>query len=264
MSQRRVCAISQLKDPVTDCADSITDWFLDSPAAIPDADGNLQYPPPTPGDSGPPPNGPYLQQVEPSIYRVVVHPIPPDIAAGIQFSIPAGQSAPPPPLYCQVPVELAASDPAARSQLFIAPPPFADTAVQAEQWARNNGFAFLPTIACSQDLINASGSGGGIVITAVITSPVPGQVITEGVPIIGTVQFSSNQAQYYKLEIIGGQFGDWVTIGQTHNNPVVNGQLETLPGPPGLQPGNYQLRLVVVGNDGNYVQPPYVIPFVVP
>jgi hypothetical protein len=30
-----------------------------------------------------------------------------------------------------------------------------------------------------------------------------------------------------------------------------------------LQPGNYQLRLVVVGLDGNFVQTPYTVPFTV-
>ena len=160
------------------------------------------------------------------------------------------------------------ASPTARSKACsprFAPPPVPADAVQAEIYARNNGFAFLPTIPCSADLINI-GSGGGFgapVVQAVITSPVPNQVITDNTPILGTVQFTFDQAQFYKLEIIGGGFGDWTTIGTTHNTSVINGVLETLPGP-GLPSGSYQLRLVVVGLDGNYVQQPYVVPFVVP
>ena len=78
-------------------------------------------------------------------------------------------------------------------------------------------------------------------------------------PVIGTVQFSPDQALYYKVEISGGQFGgNWVTVGDTHSNSVVNGQLEYLAA---LPPENYQVRLVVVGHDGNFVQPPYTVAF---
>ncbi|MCA9910505.1 MAG: hypothetical protein KC519_17735, partial [Anaerolineae bacterium] len=132
----------------------------------------------------------------------------------------------------------------------------------AELYARNNGIAFLPTIACSPELLTVGGYGPSVV-TAYISSPTPGQVITENTPIIGTVQFTYDQAQFYKLEIIGGGFGDWTTIGATHSESVVNGQLEILPGP-GLVSGNYRLRLVVVGTDGNFAQAPYEVPFVVP
>ena len=47
---------------------------------------------------------------------------------------------------------------------------------------------------------------------------------------------------------------------RTHNGAVVNGVLENLPP---LPPGNYQIQLIVVGNDGNYVQPPYQVGFTV-
>ncbi|MBE0690319.1 MAG: hypothetical protein IH587_09390, partial [Anaerolineae bacterium] len=129
-------------------------------------------------------------------------------------------------------------------------------------YARNNGISFLPTIACSPELLSVGGYGPSLV-TAYISSPMPGQVITENTPIVGTVQFTYDQAQFYKLEIIGGGFSDWTTIGATHGESVINGQLETLPGP-GLISGNYRLRLVVVGNDGNFAQAPYEVPFVVP
>src|SRR5690606_1819372 len=105
----------------------------------------------------PPASGPWLHQVEPDLYRVLVHSIPPEVGQSIQFGVDPGQQPPPAPIYCQVPVELVGSAPAAREQLFIAPPPNAQDAVKAEQWARANGVPFLPTIACNPDLLSATG-----------------------------------------------------------------------------------------------------------
>ncbi len=261
VSLKAICNIAALKDPATDCGSNTTnEWFLDSSAGIPDADGNLQFAPqPQPTPNNPPASGPWVQTYEPSIYSVLVSPIDPSVASTIQFSVPVGQQSPPPPLYCQVPVELQGSAPAARQQLFIAPPPVPADAVQAENYARANGYAFLPTIACTPQLLSASGSP--IVITAFISQPTSGQVVTAGTPITGTVQFSPSQAQYWKLELHGGQFGDnWVTMNDVQHNSVVNGQLDVIPG---LQPGNYDMQLIVVGNDGNYVQTPYQVSFTV-
>ncbi len=260
MSLRSICSIDALHEPSLDCGSTVNEWFLDSPAGIPDADGNLQYPPaPQPTSPAPPPTGPWLQEIQPDIFSVLVNPIDPNVANSIVFSVQPGQPQPPPPLYCQVPIEAASQAPNARQQLFIAPPPVPADAVQAENYARANGFSFLPTIACTPELLAAS--SGPVVITAFISQPSPGQIISAGFPIIGTVQFSPQQAQYWKLELTGGQFGsNWVTMNDVQYNNVINGQLTALPG---LQPGNYQIQLVVVGNDGNYVQTPYSVAFTV-
>ncbi|MBN8635933.1 MAG: penicillin-binding protein [Anaerolineae bacterium] len=253
-----LCTV-RLTDPALDCSQRINEWMFDTPAARWNGQG-LDYPPATQAPSDQPPAaGPWLREVEPDIYRVLVSPLPPDIANLIQFQVAPGQAAPPAPAYCQVPVELQGSAPAAREQLFIAPPPFPDDAARAEQYARSQGIAFLPTIACTPDLLNAAGNP--TVLTAFISSPAPGQTVSGSVPIIGTAQFSADQASYYKLELSGGQFGSsWVTLGEVHPNSVVNGQLELFPGDR-LQPGQYSLQLVVVGLDGNYVQQPYQVTF---
>jgi len=260
MALRRLCSLSAMREPAQECTASVSEWFLDGAAAVPDGQGGLQYrdaPPPT--QDVPPASGPWLREVEPDIYRVLVNPVAPEIANQIVFAPQPGQPSPPPPLYCQVPFEQAASSPGAREQLFIAPPPVPEDATRAEQYARNNGIAFLPTIACSTELLSAVGSP--LVITAFITQPGNGQVVTGNMPIVGTAQFSPGQAQYYKIEISGGQFaGNWFTLGDVHYNSVVNGQLELLQAE-GLQPGQYTIQLVVVGNDGNYVQAPYQVTF---
>lgn len=258
LSFQRFCAIAALRDPAMDCSQSITELWMDTPAGLPDGQGGLMYPAAEPpADSQQPASGVWLREVEPSLYRVYVHSLP----AGTQVVFQqVGAVAPPQPIYCQLPIEVVASDPAAREQLFIAPPPVPEDAARAEQYARANGFAFLPTIACSPELIAAT--GGTNVITAFISQPSPGQVVTAGTPILGTAAFTPQQAQYFKLELYGGQFGDsWVTMSEINPNSVVNGQLGEMPG---LQPGSYIIQLVVVGNDGNYVQPPYQVPFTVP
>jgi membrane peptidoglycan carboxypeptidase len=262
MSLRQVCNVRALSEGSTSCP-TISEWLLDGPAGIPDENGELVFRQQQGNREAAPVAGqPFQQEVSPGVIRVLASPIPQSIAAGLILQAGPGIPAPPSPRYCQVPSGLAGSAPAAQDLLFLAPPPAPADAVEAEQYAVNNGLAYLPTIACNQELLNAQPAGGAIVLTAIITSPSPGQVITEGIPVLGTVQFSPEQAEYFKLEIRGGQFPDWTTIGSTHRNSVVNGQLEFLPGYPGLQPGSYEVRLAVVGN-GNYVQEPYTVPFTV-
>ncbi len=264
VSLRQICDIRRLQDPAQNCPATVNEWFLDSPAGLPDADGNLIYPPNSPRQPEIiPQRGSYVQILEPGVMRSAVFRLDPGLASAIQFPVAAGERQPPPPLYCRVPLELVSSTPGVTEQLFIPPPPVQADAVEAEEYARARGLAFLPTIECTPELLQ----GGGQVapgVLAVIQSPAPGSTITDATPIIGTAQFSPGQANFYKLEIIGGQFGNWTTIGQTHANSVINGQLEILPGPPGLQPGQYRLRLALIGTDGNALVTSPETPFIVP
>jgi membrane peptidoglycan carboxypeptidase len=255
MAIREICDVRRLQDPATDCT-RLREWFLEGPAGIPDEQGNLIYPQvqqqPQQQTSG----GVQLKQVSPGVFQVLTYRLNPGLAAAIQFT---SNPPPPPPLYCQVPVELAGTATGAQEQLFIAPPPDPEDAIKAENYARDRGLAFLPTVACTPELLQGGG-GGAIVTTAVITSPKPGDVLTNETPILGTVQFSPDQAKFYKVEVTGGPFGDWVTLGTTHSENVVNGQLENLY-VPGLANGSYKLRLVIVDNGGGFLQPPYEVPF---
>ncbi|MBZ0297464.1 MAG: transglycosylase domain-containing protein [Anaerolineae bacterium] len=262
ISQQQLCDLSAMADPVTDCRSRVTEWLLDSPAGIPNADGTLNYPPVVVQQPQQVSSGPNLVQAEPGIYRVLVHRLPSELASQITFSLPVGQAPPPTPLYCQVPVEL---EPTARSigateQLFITPPVDAKEAVEAENFARSANLAFLPSIACSPELLQGGATYGPNVVTAVINSPQPGAVLTGETPIIGTVQFSRDQAQFYKVEIIGGQYGGWTTVGSTHSDSIVNGQLENLY-VPALESGSYRIRLAIVDWTGGFLQAPYEVPF---
>ncbi|MEZ4667114.1 MAG: transglycosylase domain-containing protein [Anaerolineae bacterium] len=263
MSLREICDVRSLRDPASDCR-RINEWFLDGPAGIPDADGNLNYPP-APQPAPQQVNGVQLREVSPGVFQVIVFRLAPEIANLIQFQVSPGQLPPPTPLYCQVPDSLVPSAVGAQAQLFIAPPPVPDDAVSAENYARNTGLAFLPTITCSPELLQGGGSSGSfgpIVTTAVITSPQPGAVLSAETQILGTVQFTPDVGKFYKMEIIGGQFTGWTTFGNTHSENVVNGVLENLY-VPGLDAGSYTMRLVIVDNTGGFLQTPFEVPFTV-
>jgi hypothetical protein len=93
-----------------------------------------------------------------------------------------------------------------------------------------------------------------------ITSPAQGDTVSGILPIVGTADFDPQKVQFYKIELGipkgDGQY-DWVTLGETHNTPVVNGTLEMLHAD-ALAPGQYLLRLIVV-QDSNYVGEPHTI-----
>jgi hypothetical protein len=233
--------------------------MLDSPAAVPDGEGNLvpQAPAPQPQQSA---NGPQPVEVEPGVIRVAVYPVNGDLANAIAAADPGGKTVP--PRYCQVPIEVAGQLQGVQEQLFLAPPPDQDDAFYARRWAQAAGVAILPQYACNEQMLSMAPGGGSPVVVANIMSPSPGQEIPASQPIdiIGSAMFSPGQAEYYKVEIRGGPFANFQTINDIHREGVANGVLERI-GPYALQPGEYVLQLVIVGTDGNWLQQPYTVPF---
>ncbi len=267
MTRQQICEIGTLRDPATDCPATRTEWFMESAAVVPDGQGNLV--PGTPVlavplvTPDPEANGPQLNEPERGLFQAVVKALPPDVAQAVQAaqrtpSLPD----PAPPRYCLIPneVDLGLVD-GAQGLLFIGGPQDPQDAIYAARWADAHDVPILPTLPCTAEMLLAS--GGPVVVEAYISSPAPGDVVTTEIPIIGTANFSPQQAEYYKLELRGPAFPDWVTIGQPHGNAVISGQLETLAAA-GLPSGTYYLRLIIVGLDGNYLQEPYQVSFVVP
>ncbi len=270
LSRRRVCEISTLQDPAAECTSTRVEWFMDSPARVPDGLGNMVEgttwlaPPLTAFD--PAANGPQFSEVERGLYQTVVMPLSPDLAQAALVSMRSPSlPEPPAPRYCLVPNEVAGQVANAQVLLFIGGPTDPADAIYAAHWAQARNVPILPTAPCTGEILIAAqqASAGPIVVEAYISSPAPGQQVNEIIPIIGTANFSPDQAQVYKFEIRGPQFPDWVTLGEPHTSPVINGQMETLAAA-GLQPGTYYLRLIIVGLDGNYLQEPYQVSFVVP
>lgn len=262
MSQQAICDVRSLQDPATGCS-QVTEWMLDGPAGRPDGFGGLTYPQQNPPPQ-PDPNS-SVQLVSPGVYKAWVTRLSPEMSNAIQFSVAPGQKRPPAPIYCRVPPSALGSAVGAQEQYFIAPPPDANDAAEAEAYARARNLAFLPTIECSGDMASAGGGFGQLpsgVINVGISSPQPGETIAGPYAIMGTVDFNPGQVAFYRFLIRGTGIPEWTTIGDVHYNPVANGQLELLY-PPGI-PGAYELKLEIIAPDSSLLQVPTIIPFNVP
>jgi len=186
--------------------------------------------------------------------------LPPEIGNAIQFQVGAGQTPPPAPRYCRVPIEAIQTTVGAVEQWFIAPPIDPSDAANAEIYAQQSNLAFLPTIECTAELLGYGGTGGfGRPVTAYISSPQPNEVVSLPMAIMGVVEFSPDQAAYFGIDIIGGQWGNWTPLQDRIFNSV-NGQLGILPA---LPSGSYQIRILVAKPDFSDLQE-YVVPFIVP
>ena len=151
------------------------------------------------------------------------------------------------------------------TRLYLPIPPYYPDEVRARIWAQQHGYLMAPPTACPsavarQAIIPASGNGetagSGAPAAgtgqAAIQTPANGQIVSGLTPIVGTANFNSAAIQYYKVEIGAGRApAEWLTLGRTHNTPVVNGQLEELHAY-ALPAGDYALRLVLVQHDGNF------------
>ena len=260
---RQICDVRRLTDPATRCPATISEWFLDGPAGLPDADGVLRYPQQAPQRPSMQVQGSVLRETSPGVYQTLAFPLPPEFATTIQFQVGPGQKQPLPPKYCRVPVEHAQEAIAAGAQnlFFIrGPSTTPDDVVEAERYARENNLAFLPTIDCMAGIYSqqAVGSVGAYLH---IQQPANGQAVNRIIPIIGTAQFNGGQAEYYHMYIRGGQFIDWTPLGHAQHRSVVNGQLEVLHAD-ALQSGSYVLRLALM-RGGQMVQVHDVV-FIVP
>lgn len=246
MDQRRICNINGMRDPVTSCP-LRSEWFLNSAPLVPDGQGNLiPYGSDPQAFQAPPPSefGPRIVETEAGIYQVHVRPLDPlqQNIAQAQFGGLAVA-----PQYCMVPVEVLGSVFDAQEQLFIGPPAAPDRQTNAYRYAINAGIPILPQVPCTAETIttfanvdpNASGQ---------ILSPTNGQTVSGNVEIFGVVNYPDGyQFDFYKIDVRGGPFADWTTIGNTHANEVLQpAVLETFFAE-GLPAGSYELRLWLQG-----------------
>lgn len=123
-----------------------------------------------------------------------------------------------------------------------------EEAQRAREWAAKAGIPAEPP-PCEEHMAGAL----GLIASARITSPEPGSVITGPVAIIGSAVFDPQQIQFYKVEFgYGSHPTQWITMGDIHPDPVMNGWLETWYAD-SLPPGPYALRIVLVKRDGNFL-----------
>jgi hypothetical protein len=147
------------------------------------------------------------------------------------------------------------------------------------EWATENGWAAVDAAdACTPEMADAAMPPGSLpgpgefLAGADVPMPNiadyrlnlrPGAVLSALTSITGTALFNPEQIQFFKVELGLGRYpGEWVTIGDIHRDPVVEGPLERLDAA-ALPAGDYVLRLVLVQRDGNVLEPPYSVPFVI-
>lgn len=247
MSRRQVCDVRKLTIGAIDCPAYISEWALDGPAGIPDRAGNLHYPPlpqryPTP----PPTSGSAVVEVSPGVYSTLAYPLPPELAAGIEFRVAPGDLPPIPPNFCRVPIEHQGEAIAAGAQnlLFIAGPATSQRdAVEAERYAREHNLAYLPTIDCWQAVYQQQ-QFGHVGAQLQITQPRSWQSVSQPIPIVGSAVFDTSQADYYLFYIRGGQFADFTPLEHAVHESRSDAPLAMLHAN-SLLPGNYVLRLAL-------------------
>jgi len=248
ISERPLCALTSATVGSIDCAAAGNEVFLDSAL------------PPTPMPTVDRPSV-FWEKLDPAVWRATAIPLPPPDPATVALTPPEQLAdQPPAQLFCHfaeaTPIELL--PPEAAPQVFLTPPRNPESLKPAHEWAQGNNIALLPTSVCTEELL-ALGAGAGTTAVWRITSPKTGDTISGNVPIVGTASFDPAVVQFYKIElgIPSGTDVQWLTLGETHSTPVVNGTLELLQAE-ALPPGTYYLRLIVV-QDSNYVGEPHQI-----
>jgi hypothetical protein len=202
----------------------------------------------------------------PGAWTLVTHELTGEAAQRVPRPTLADGTQAPLPTSCVVNV-LRASEGA---RLYLPVPPHYPDEVRARLWARGTGYVMAPSTVCTGPVAAYSGSSSSSSSGSSssspsgssyrITSPTVGQRIQGTTPIVGTAQFDAAQVQYYKLEIGNGRSPTaWTTFGATHSQPVSNGVLEQLQAG-ALPAGDYVIRLVLVGQDGNFFGEPYYVP----
>ena len=248
LTERPLCALSSATIGSIDCASAGDELFLESPL------------PPTPVPTVDRPAA-FWEKLDPAVWRAVALPLPPPPPEQIALIPPEQlEDQPPAQLFCHFAegTALELLPPTAAPQIFLAPPRNPESLKPAHEWAQANNIAILPTSACTEELL-ALGIGAGQTAVWRITSPADGDTISGNVPIVGTASFDPAVVEFYKIElgIPSGPEIQWLTLGETHNTPVVNGMLEWLQAE-ALAPGVYFLRLIVI-QDSNYVGEPHQI-----
>ncbi|RMG92604.1 MAG: PBP1A family penicillin-binding protein [Chloroflexi bacterium] len=249
LEKRPICDLASVVVGATECVFAGEEWVLTTETAVPT---------PTPQ-----PDTLVWEELEPAVWRITAVSLPP-ATPELLATLAEDEEAIPPQLFCHFPqgTELALLPPNAVPQVFLEPPRNPESLKAAHEWAQANNIAILPTEPCNDELLALARDPNMVAIWRII-SPKPGDTVSGVIPIIGTADFDPAIVQFYKVElgIPEGENINWVTLGDIHNTPVINGTLEMLHAD-ALPPGDYFLRLIVV-KDSNFVGEPYTIPITI-
>jgi 1A family penicillin-binding protein len=273
LEKRPVCILSSLKDPAlaaNGCPVTRLEWFPVGPlsAQLKPTDS---LPPTVTPQINPTTGAPYpptRADFSPGLVVIGVQPL--DDALKQTFfpisSVPVGSLIPAQPIYCEIPPQFA-DTPGLSLQLFIAAPADPVEATRVRNWALANAVPIDPGVVCPQAMVDQLRGAGGFDpaagATYSIDSPKSGEGVYGVIPVLGTATFDPGRIEYYRVDIGAGTSPtEWKTIGDTHSKQVVHGELEFLHSD-ALPPGPYVLRLILVKNDGNFLQPTFDVPIII-
>ena len=249
LEEESLCAISSVTIGAVDCQAGGTELALLTPDEAPETYPDVETPV-------------IWEKLEPAVERIPALPLPP-LAEELVVEN-TDEDVPPPQLFCHFSegTDAALLPPETQPQIFLSPPRNGESLKAAHEWAQANNLAILPLETCNEELMALARDPNRVAVWR-ITEPKAGDTISGVIPIVGIADFDPAVVQFYKIElgVPNGADIQWMTLGDTHNQPVVNGTLETLHAD-ALPPGDYFLRLIVV-KDSNYVGEPHTIPFTI-
>jgi penicillin-binding protein 1C len=250
LEERPICTLSSITVGAVECNRGDSEWFLmqatNEPATPIPAEPVVTW-----------------ERLEPAVWRIPAIPLPP-LPEEVQVANTNSndENSIPPQLFCHFNqgTPVVQLPPEALASLFLAPPRNSESLPGAHRWAIEHNLPILPAATCTEELL-ALASNGNVPAVWRITSPASGDQVSGVIPIEGIASFDPSQVLFYKIELGMGDLNNpqWVTLGDTHNTPVVNGLLEMLHAD-ALPPGDYLLRLIVVMQDSNYAGEPHTIP----
>lgn len=249
LEQEALCTLSSVTIGAADCAPGGSEWALQTPEGAPETFPDVETPV-------------LWEELEPAVERMPALPLPPLPEELVADSI--DEDAPPLQLFCHFAEGLDALllPPETQPQIFLSPPRNAESLKAAHEWAQANNLAIRPLESCNEELMALARDPNRVAVWR-ITEPKAGDTVNGVIPIVGIADFDPAVVQFYKIElgVPDGSDIQWLTLGETHNQPVVNGTLEMLHAD-ALAPGDYFLRLIVV-QDSNYVGEPHTIPITI-
>jgi hypothetical protein len=165
------------------------------------------------------------------------------------------------------------------TRLYLQIPPHYPDEVRARLWARGTGYRMAPASVCPMssldfpDAVNAQptqsntireSSGASVAAPAsgnyYILAPSAGSQVNGIVMVHGTALFEPTQVQHFTVEIgAGANPTEWHPVNEAGALPISNGTLAQL-NASDFAPGDYTLRLTLVGLDGNLVGEPHDVP----
>ena len=249
LEQKDLCFLASVIVGAAECTPGGSEWLLQTTVEEPESFPDVETPV-------------IWEEIEPAVERLPALPLPPLEEELVAFE--SDEDAPPPQLFCYFAegTDAALMPPESQMQIFLAPPRNEESLKAAHEWAQANNLAIFPLEACNEELMALARDPNRVAVWRII-EPKVGDNVSGVIPIIGTADFEPGVVEFYKIElgIPNGSDIQWVTLGETHDQPVVNGTLEMLHAD-ALPPGDYFLRLIVV-KDSNYAGEPDTVPFTI-